>query len=455
MRCALDDYRWLVSPEGRTFLPVSSTGNSPVQAGQTSLSVAAGEASLPARLRKLLSPQQARLVREQIELRRRAQEKFPEAGRMFFTAVGLQQATDAPIAAYKAARFACGEPVGDLCCGIGGDLLALARRGPVVGIERDPATALLAEANLHACGIAATGPEDRHSCLSDLGRFSPSDSLGPRAGQCGPAAIRVQDVAQISVGELAAWHIDPDRRPQGRRTVRLERQEPGLDIIRRLLAENPAGAVKLAPAAQVPPDWQAEAELEWISRARECRQLVGWFGSLASHGGARRATMVRWDVPPGTSGPSTESAVGAVPHRVVRTIAGKGDEPLPVLDRIGRFLYDPDPAVLGAGLLGVLAGEHGLAAVAPGSVYLTADRAVADPAVACFEVAEVLPFDLKRVKAALRQRGVGRLEIKKRGVKIDPEQVRRRLGLRGEGAAVLVLVRLGRGVAAVLARRVA
>ncbi len=107
-----------------------------------------GLVRLAAELREALSANRVHLILEQVQLREKAREKFPQADRMFFTPLGLQQATDAWIAAYKAGRFARGEPVADLCCGIGGDLMALAARGPVQGVDRDPATAILAEANV-------------------------------------------------------------------------------------------------------------------------------------------------------------------------------------------------------------------------------------------------------------------------------------------------------------------
>jgi hypothetical protein len=78
---------------------------------------------------------------------------------------------------------------------------------------------------------------------------------------------------------------------------------------------------------------------------------------------------------------------------------------------------------------------------------------VADAALAAFEVQDVLPFDVKRLKRHLRERGIGRLEVKKRGVDVDPEIVRRRLQGKGDSAATLILARLRKQVRAILARR--
>ncbi len=117
----LDDCRWLVGPEAAPWL---------AEAEQLLHDCsAAGVVRAAEKLRQTLSADRTHLVLEQVELRRRAKEKFPLAASMFFTPVGLEQATDAWIAHYKAGRFPPSAPVADLCCGIGGDLMALARAG--------------------------------------------------------------------------------------------------------------------------------------------------------------------------------------------------------------------------------------------------------------------------------------------------------------------------------------
>src|SRR5690606_30040323 len=103
--------------------------------------------------------------------------------------LGLEQATDEVVAQYKAQRFSAGEPIADLCCGVGGDLVALAQRGPVAGVDANPAVALLAEANCRA-----------------LAHASSVRVLADRAETC-------------DLPDIAAWHIDPDRRATGRRTT--------------------------------------------------------------------------------------------------------------------------------------------------------------------------------------------------------------------------------------------
>ncbi|HJT33237.1 MAG TPA: hypothetical protein VJ783_14430, partial [Pirellulales bacterium] len=221
----------------------------------------------------------------------------------------------------------------------------------------------------------------------------------------------------------------------GRRTTWVENYRPGLPVMERLLATCRAAAIKLAPAAEPPANWQIEAELEWISRGGECRQLVAWFGPLARTAGCRRATVLTKRAAP-------------------RSLVGDPYTPLPVAKEFGRYLAEPDAAVLAAGLTGALAAEHGLAAIAPGAVYLTGDQPTPDAALDWFEISAVAPFDIKRFKALLRERGISRLEVKKRGVSLDPALVRRQLRVPGDNHATLLLARMGDQVVGILAQRI-
>lgn len=359
-----------------------------------------------ARLRKELSPARTHLILEQVELRRRARDKFADADRMFFTRKGLEQSTDQWVAAHKAGRFGQAQAVADLCAGVGGDLLALARRGPVWGVERDPVAAFLAESNLHAMGVEGE--------------------------------VRVVDAAEFPLAEVDAWHADPDRRPAGRRTTRVELHEPELATLDRWLQVRESAAIKLSPAAEAPGPWQRRAELEWISRAGQCRQLVAWFGTLAHDPGRRRATIL-----------------GNSPEGPAALASWKGDASVgpPIAASVDRYLFDPDPAILASGLLGTVAVAERLAALAPWGGYLTGPEPLQRPGLAALEVDEVLPFDVKRLRRLLADRGVGRLEIKKRAVDCDPDSLRKKLQLRGDRDAVLVVAPLGQSITAILAHR--
>ncbi len=409
MQPDIDDYRWLTSP-----------------LAEPHVQQVANEAASPAlvmRLRRQLTPARARLVVELAELRHRAQRKFSQAAKMFFTRQALEQATDETISAYKAARLAAGAAcmnpadfrLAELCCGIGGDLLAMAGCGArdVLAVDADPVIALLAQANLAACELH------------------------------GLATVQVGDAADVAVAAYSAWHIDPDRRAEGRRTTQLSSFAPSLEQLQTLLETNPQAAIKLAPATELPEEWLAGHEREWIGSQGECRQQMVWGGSLTRYAGRRTATVL------------AVSAQGGPPRTVVSPPEHEAQPPRAPAIEIGRYVFEPHAAVLAAQLDGMLAAEHDLRQLSPLAAYYTGDRPIHDLALAAFEVWEVLPFRVKTISAWLAERGMGRIEVKKRGVDIDPLPLQKQLKGKGDKAAVVIVAPCPLGVRAIVASRVA
>ncbi len=397
------DLKWLIGKGGAAWLE---------KLARTDLE----SVSLVAKLRRELSPEQTHLVLEQVALRRRARAKFDAADQMFFTSKGFEQSTDQWIARYKAARLIPGKEAGsesrvaDLCCGIGGDLMSLAERADVVGVEKDPLTACLAEANLQ------TVENRTHT-----------------------ASVTVADADSFSLRDFDAWHIDPDRRPEGRRTIHTELFQPSMATIDRLLTECPNAAIKLAPATPTPDEWSRVAEREWISRNGECRQQIAWFGRAVEAPGKRRASILKkpWRVPEDLS-----------------TFVGEGDLPIPTTGKLNTYLYEPDPSVLAARLIGAIAEHFAIAALNPSVAYLTGDRLIDEPLLGAYEVRETLPFHEKQLKRRLRELKLGHVEVKKRGVAIDANEWERRFRSKAPGRAVLFVFPIGEHITAVLADRV-
>jgi hypothetical protein len=384
---SLDDYAWLIGEPAALLLErVASDPRTELQQIDA--------------LRRELPAERARLVVEQVALRRRAVDKFGvRAARMFFTRVHLEQATDLWTARYKAMRLGDAEPVADYCCGIGGDLIAFAEYEQAAGWDVSPNACLLARAN-----------------------------AGSRA------TVTCADVATLTPAATGVWHLDPDRRAVGRRVTDLEEYTPGREIVTAWRRSNPNGCVKVAPATDVPQDWAEGAELEWITRDRECRQQVVWLAPPVESSGRRRATVVRRE----------GNAVSFV---------GDPDVSCDAEEKVGRFILDPDPSLLAANLLGAFAADNNLASLGAGSAYLTGDASLDHGLLSRFEVVECLPLRAPEVASCLAARNVGTLEIKKRGVETDPEAFRRKLKLRGENAATLLLTRIGRREVAIVAER--
>ena len=388
----IEDYRWLVGEQAQPFLDKATSGGTSYVA-------------LTKRLRSDLSPERTHLVLEQVELRERARAKFSRPEQMFFTRKLLEQSTDEQIASYKASRFPSDQPVADLCCGIGGDALALLGRGPCQAVDLDPVATLLIEANC-------------------------------RVLQAGELTCEVADVrAVVERLTCSAWHIDPDRRVAAQRTSQAVYSEPSLDVIQALFQHVEAGAIKLAPGAELTDDWidEKSVELEWIGSRRECRQQVVWLGGLARNAGQRTATVV---------------------DRQGECHSFTGDPELEVdVTAPGRFIYVPDSTLLASRLGGALAEQLQLSTTSFGLSYYTADEYRDSPLLEVFEVDELLNLDVKRLKRLLRERKVGTLEIKVRGVEIDPAELRKKLQPKGTGRASLLIFRSADEVKVALAHR--
>ena len=327
----------------------------------------------------------------QARLRGRAGAKFgPQAQRMYFTEDGLAQATRAVVSAGHAARYARAgvARVWDLGCGIGGDLIALASAGlDAVGVERDPLTAAVAEANLAALGLAGAG------------------------------RVMVADARSVEVPESDGLFLDPARRSGGRRTFDPRAYQPSYDEVVALAGRIAATGAKLAPGIPhtVLP---ADAEAEWVSVDRDVVECALWWGPLSS-GVARRATL----------------------HPGGHTITGSGSVRAPV-GPVGAYLHEPDGAVIRAGLVAEVAALTGGWLLDPEIAYLSTEQPVRSPFFTSYAVIDVMPFGLKRLRSALRARGVGPLTVKKRGTAVEPETLRRQLKLTGDVPATVVLTRV-------------
>jgi hypothetical protein len=342
-------------------------------------------------------------VLEQARLRSRARLKFGDfADRMLFTPAGLEQATRLRVAALHAGRFAEAgiDVVADLGCGIGADALALAALDlGVVAVERDELTAAIAAFNL------APFPSAR----VELGNAEDADLAG--------------------VGGV--W-LDPARRDGATRLKDPGDWSPSLDWAFELATRLPAG-IKLGPGIDrdlIP----STSEAQWISVDREVVELVLWSGPLARPG-IRRSALVL-----GSTG--------------VAELTAAADSPDAEAGGLGAYLLEPDGTVIRARLIGDLARRVGGRMLDPTIAWITADEPVGTPFGQAFRVLERFPLDVKTLKRELAARGIGTLEIKKRGVDIDPAQFRTRLALGGENSATLVLTRIAGARAAILVERI-
>lgn len=378
----LETFRWLLTDEGQALLTAATVAEgTPLQMQEALRAAAPGSTGeKAARVAAALG---------QVELRRHASAKLgDDAAAMYFTRDGLEQATRSSVARHRAARVALGGPsVVDLTCGIGGDLVAFARTGLLTaGIDLDPLRVEMARANLAALGLGG--------------------------------AVAVGDATSLDVTPFATAYADPARRTARGRSFDADDWAPPWTFVTSLLGGGPA-CVKVAPGVPhslVP----GGVEAEWVSDRGEVKEAVLWSPVLAT--AARRATVI------GQGGLATLT---------------EDDDPGADVGAVGAFLYEPDGAVIRAGLVtAVAAGVQGHL-VDRRIAYVTGDAAYHSPFARSYRVVEELPYREKQLRAALRQRNVGVLTIKKRGVAVAPEQLRKRLALQGDETATIVLTRVG------------
>jgi SAM-dependent methyltransferase len=321
----------------------------------------------------------------QHELRLRAHPKFTRAQQMYFTRVGLEQATAEVIAQHRATRFADAVRVADLCCGIGGDLIALAAGRKVVAVDRDPLHLRMATLNADAYGVGAA-----------------------------VTAVHA-DVRDVDLSGVDAVFVDPARRAQGHR-LRTGDSEPPLSWSTGLVDRVESVGIKAAPGIArdaVPTGW----EVEFIADRRDLKEAALWSPALAA--GTSRATILpEGDVLLPLSGDEVE-------HR----------DP-------GEFLLDPNPAVTRAGLVEDLARSLGAWKIDPQIAFLSSDRPLCTPFARTLQVLDSGPWDQKALRPRLRALDIGSVDIRRRGLAGDVEDLHRQLKLRGTRRATLVMTRV-------------
>lgn len=342
----------------------------------------------------------------QHELRLRARAKFARAGEMFFTRDGLEQASSEVVAGHRARRYAGLARVADLCCGIGGDLVALAAGHPVLAVDRDPLHLRMAQVNAEVHGVA------------------------------GNVTAVVADARDADLTSVEAVFIDPSRR-SGSGRLRAGISEPPLGWCTSLAGRV---GIKAAPGIAhevIPPGW----ELEFVAVGRELKEAVAWSPALAT--ASRRATLLpvgstlarpRGGKPDGE--PRTPRPVGG------GTLTGSPADggPVPVRPP-GEYLLDPNPAVTRAGLVRELALMTGTWQIDKQIAFLSAGAPVSTPFARTLRVIDSAPWDQKRLPAKLRSLDIGAVDIRRRGLAGDVEQLHRRLRLSGSRRATLVMTR--------------
>jgi THUMP domain-like/RNA cap guanine-N2 methyltransferase len=403
-----------------------------------------GGLALAVRLRREYPADLVALATAQHQLRLAARAKFTRAADMLFTRSGYEQSSSEPIARYRAARFADARRVADLCCGIGGDLLALAPGREALAVDRDEVHIRLALHNAAVYGevenVQALVADVRDVSLSGLDAvfIDPARRSGPGTASAGTASAG-SGTARGGAGTFGAAQ-----------RYRAGVSEPPLDWCFALADRVPAVCVKAAPGLPLdllPQGWEAE----FIADGRDLKEAVLWSPALATappsdSGGPRRATVMSGTGP--------------------RTLVACPGDPVPVTEP-GEYLLDPNPAVTRAGLVEDLArslgsgagigsgfgtgggggggdggGDGGIAKIDPRIAFLTLNWPAQTPFARTLRVLDSAPWNEKRFAKRLRELGIGAADIRRRGLAGDVDQIHRRLKLAGPNRGTIVITRV-------------
>jgi hypothetical protein len=353
-----------------------------------------------ARLRAEVGPGHAGPAWELARLRARARPVFgADADVLLLTADTLEQAGRPQLAARRAARLLAGgaSTAADLGSAAGTDAVALARAGAsVVAVDRDPVARELTAANAEVLGLAGRV----RVIAGDVVELVAAASDGRVAG-------------------AAAAVLDPARRAGGRRLLNPDRWSPPWSSVTTLLDRVPASVVKVAPGLdhdRVP----SGIEAEWVSVGGTIVEALLWGREPSATW--RRATLVR--------------------DGAVHELTADADPGPATTGPVRAWLHEPDPAVIRSGLVAPVADALDATLIDPTIAYVTSAARADSPWVSSYRVRDVLPFNLKKLRAHLRTRGIGRVVVKKRGSPIEPEALARQLRGPGSDSAVVVVTRV-------------
>lgn len=347
----------------------------------------------------------ARALAELVEARRIAAAKLPAdlAAGWWTDKDAAQQSTPLAVALFRAEYLkALGvAAVRDVTCSVGTELVALKKVGlPAAGSDIDPVRVAMARLN-------CPGVEIREA-----------DALQPWEHTEGPAPVIV---------------ADPARRNSSGRIHRLaDMQPPVADLV----AAYPGHElmVKLAPGVDFAEieDWAGQVDV--ISVAGQAKEACALTAGLVAPEGRGQTGLVRRAVviTEGEDGPVADVLASWEEELTEEEVGDRAGQP-------GRYIMEPDAAVIRAGLVRHFAAREGLWLLDPNLAYVTGDHVPAG--MRAFEVEDAVL--VKQLRKALQSRGVGRVEILVRGADINPDQLRGKLKLKGKGEATVVIARLG------------
>ena len=325
----------------------------------------------------------------QIKLQKRNLNKLPISNELLFTEQGAQQATSWKLAKYHATKFKAFNKVADLCCGIGVDLINIAK-------EKEQVYAIDLDADI--LKIA------KYNCKSQ--------NLNNIKFISGKAEEFNQQVDAI--------FIDPDRRPGRNRRIAPEEYSPPFSKIMELRNICPNIAVKLSPAIDyIRLNLPIDSTLEFVSENGTLKEILLCMGDLATENCERKAVLLPTNLTLQNSNAKIK------------------------ITEIQKYLFEPDPAIIRAGLVQEMGNKIGYNLIDSKLALLTGSHILQSEFGKVFEVEEIMKFDLKKVRKYVRENKIGELIIKTRGFPESVERFRKKIKLKGKKSVVMFILRKG------------
>ena len=371
--------------------------------------------------------------------------------------LALEQSTAQDIGRWKASLWpsgpeAVGKTVHDLCCGMGGDSFFLPKEFTTIGVDLDENR--LAMYRYNSCVMRGVSPEssNAHTILRDV------------------REVTAHSNAASDAQHADYFTIDPARRAiEGENQRDLRNLTPTFEEVIEISKHYKGGMAKIPPGYPICEIPQG-TEILYIGSRTDCRECLVLFGELAQKPDHVRAVMVdktgneiaNWTFARDEKREArNESEQSQYDHnyelegrdRVYRTSSSESDLPL---GGISKFIAEPAPVLLRSHLFGVVALAHDETThlISPGIAYVTSEKPLPSPAFANYEILESSEISTGAVRAMLKLHDIGKLTLKLRGVKVDPDQEIKRLKPKGKNSATLFYTRLDGEKIAILTRRI-
>lgn len=374
--------------------------------------------------------------------------------------LALEQSTAQDIGRWKANLWPCGNDatenatgagaeVHDLCCGMGGDSFYLPAGLKVTGVDLDENRLAMYSHNMQAFGKAAeTLNKDVREVARENGAKMP---------------------ASAGMTKTDYFTIDPARRAiEGENQRDLKNLTPTLEEVVEITRHYRGGMAKLPPGyppAEIPDG----TEILYLGGHSDCRECLVLFGELAKHPDTVRAvivgkageTLAEWTRRRDRSLETLDNDLQEKldrndslegKDRTYRTATSRSDLPL---GEIGKYIAEPAPVLIRSHLFNAAALAHDPDAhlISEGIAYVSSDKPLPAPGFSCYEVLAHTEIATGAVRSMLKEHDIGKITLKLRGVKLNPDAETKRLKPKGKNSAILFYTRFRGEKIAILAKK--